>query len=144
MALLTDGLWISDMSLVISRNDAPIPEGMKKNPIKVELTNTQIIAIASVLGLGLENGDVVCYNDTDLDEFMQNPNDSLIRDKYKLMTAKEIKSRRVAAKAFKPMVNNKTITDIWNEDGMIDDNMEYLNGDGTTNTEAHVDTDSGN
>ena len=82
MALLTDGLWVSGIELNISRFDAPIPENMKNVPIKMQLSTTQIKAIAAVLGLGLENGDVVCYNDNDLDRFMKDPKDSLIEDKY--------------------------------------------------------------
>lgn len=141
MALLTDGLWISGIELNIQRFDAPIPDNMKDTPIKVELTNTQIKAIAAVLGLGLENGSVVCYNDNDLDKFMKDPKDSLIEDKYRLMTAEEMSKRRVAAKAFEPIVRSKNLADIWNQDGMIGDNMTHLNGDGTLCEEGHIDPD---
>lgn len=141
MALLTDGLWISGIELNISRHDAPIPDNMKEVPIKVTLSNTQIKAIAAVLGLGLENGDVVCYNDEDLDRFMKDPKDSLIEDKYRLMTADEVSKRRVAAKAFNPLVKNKNIAEIWNEDGMIEGDMTALNGDGSTTDTPHIHPD---
>lgn len=141
MALLTDGLWISGIELSINRSDAPIPDNMKKIPIKVELSTTQIKAIAAVLGLGLENGDVVCYNDRDLDRFMKDPKDSLIEDKYRLMTAEEMAKRRIAAKAFEPIVKSKDISDIWNQDGMIEEDMTRMNGDGSLSEEAHIDPD---
>jgi len=141
MALLTDGLWVSGIELSISRFDAPIPENMKNVPIKMQLSTTQIKAIAAVLGLGLENGDVVCYNDNDLDRFMKDPKDSLIEDKYRLMTAEEVSKRRVAAKAFEPIVKNKNITDIWDKDGFIEGDMASMNGDGSTTDEPHISPD---
>lgn len=141
MALLTDGLWVSGIELNISRFDAPIPENMKNVPIKMQLSTTQIKAIAAVLGLGLENGDVVCYNDNDLDRFMKDPKDSLIEDKYRLMTAEEVSKRRVAAKAFEPIVKNKNITDIWDKDGFIEGDMASMNGDGSTTDEPHISPD---
>ena len=139
MALLTDGLWISGIELNIQRFDAPIPDNMKNTPIKIELSTTQIKAIAAVLGLGLENGSVVCYNDQDLDRFRKDPKDSLIEDKYRLMTAEEMSKRRVAAKAFEPIIKNKNLSDIWDQDGMIEDDMSHINGDGTFSEEAHID-----
>lgn len=142
MALLTDGLWISGIELCIKRFDAPIPDSMKNTPVSMELSTTQIKAIAAVLGLGLENGDVVCYNDADLDRFMKDPKDSLIEDKYRLMTAEEISKRRVAAKAFEPIVHNKNITDIWDKDGFIEGDMSMLNGDGTVENTGRVDPDT--
>ena len=141
MALLTDGLWVSGIELSISRFDAPIPENMKNVPIKMQLSTTQIKAIAAVLGLGLENGDVVCYTDNDLDRFMKDPKDSLIEDKYRLMTAEEVSKRRVAAKAFEPIVKNKNITDIWDKDGFIEGDMASMNGDGSTTDEPHISPD---
>ena len=141
MALLTDGLWVSGIELNIQRFDAPIPEHMQTTSIKMELSTTQIKAISAVLGLGLENGDVVCYNDRDLDKFMKDPKDSLIEDKYRLMTAEEISKRRVAAKAFEPIIHNKNITDIWNQDGIIEADMTLLNGDGSMENSSHIDPD---
>lgn len=137
MALLTDGLWISGINLQIERFDAPIPESMKEKPIDVHLTSTQIKAIAAVLGLGLENGEVVCYNDNDLDKFMKDPKDSLIADQYKLMTAEEVSKRRVAAKAFDPVVKSKTLSDVWS-DGLITGDMSRLNGDGSIDDTEHL------
>lgn len=142
MALLTDGLWISGIELCIKRFDAPIPDSMKNTPVSMELSTTQIKAIAAVLGLGLENGDVVCYNDQDLDKFMKDPKGSLIEDKYRLMTAEEISKRRVAAKAFEPIVHNKNIADIWDKDGFIEGDMSMLNGDGTVEDTGRVDPDA--
>lgn len=139
MALLTDGLWISGIELNIKRFDAPIPDHMKATSVKMELTNTQIKAIAAVLGLGLENGDVVCYNDMDLDKFMKDPKDSLIEDKYRLMTAEEMAKRRIAAKAFEPIVHNKNIADIWNQDGIIEGDLMCMNGDKSLEESGHID-----
>lgn len=141
MALLTDGLWISGMEISIDRFDAPIPEHMKSVPVKVLLSQIQIKAIAAVLGLGLENGNVVCYNDEDLDRFMKDPQNSLIEDKYRLMTADEIAKRRVAAKAFEPIIKNKSIADVWNEEGFISGDMSKMNGDGSMRDESRKDTD---
>lgn len=142
MALLTDGLWISEIELDISRFDAPIPENMKNIPIKMQLTLTQIRAIAAVLGLGLENGNVVCYNDQDLDHFMKDPKNSLIENKYKLMTAEEISKRRIAAKAFEPLVKNKNISDIWDKEGFIEEDMPSMNEDSSRANEPHIQIDS--
>lgn len=142
MALLTDGLWVSGIELNIKRFDAPIPESMKNTSIVMELSNTQIKAITAVLGLGLENGDVVCYNDRDLDKFMKDPQHSLIEDKYRLMTAEEMSQRRVAAKAFEPIVHNKSIADIWNQEGNIEGDMSMLNGDGSIGESGHIDPDT--
>jgi len=141
MALLTDGLWISEIELDISRFDAPIPENMKNIPIKMQLTLTQIRAIAAVLGLGLENGNVVCYNDQDLDHFMKDPKNSLIENKYKLMTAEEISKRRIAAKAFEPLVKNKNISDIWDKEGFIEEDMSSMNEDSSRANEPHINID---
>lgn len=141
MALLTDGLWISGIELEISRHDAPIPDQMKATPIKVELTPTQIKAIAAVLGLGLENGDVVCYGDEDLDRFMKDPHGSLIEDKYRLMTAEEVSKRRRAAKAFDPIVKSENVNDIWNKSGLIEGDMSMINGDGSTASAPHIHPD---
>lgn len=141
MALLTDGLWISEIELDISRFDAPIPENMKNIPIKMQLTLTQIRAIAAVLGLGLENGNVVCYNDQDLDNFMKDPKNSLIENKYKLMTAEEISKRRIAAKAFEPLVKNKNISDIWDKEGFIEEDMPSMNEDSSKVNEPHINID---
>lgn len=141
MALLTDGLWISEIELDISRFDAPIPENMKNIPIKMQLTLTQIRAIAAVLGLGLENGNVVCYNDQDLDHFMKDPKNSLIENKYKLMTAEEISKRRIAAKAFEPLVKNKNISDIWDKEGFIEEDMPSMKEDSSKANEPHINID---
>ena len=141
MALLTDGLWISEIELDISRFDAPIPENMKNIPIKMQLTLTQIRAIAAVLGLGLENGNVVCYNDQDLDHFMKDPKNSLIENKYKLMTAEEISKRRIAAKAFEPLVKNKNISDIWDTEGFIESDMTSINEDNSKADEPPIHID---
>ncbi len=143
MALLTDGLWISGITLQIDRSDAPIPDAMKDAPVEVTLSQTQIRAIAAVLGLGLENGEVVCFTDQDLDKFMKDPKDSLIENKYRLMTAEEISKRRVVAKAFDPIVKHKNISDIWGDEGFIDnDELDQLNGDGTLNETPKIDPEN--
>jgi len=46
---------------------------------------------------------------------MKDPKNSLIENKYKLMTAEEISKRRIAAKAFEPLIKNKNISDIWDK-----------------------------
>lgn len=126
MALLTDGLWISGVELSIDRDDAPIPDAMKNIPLKMRLTPTQFTAIAAVLGLGLDNGNIVCYRDDALDRFMKDPKNSLIEDKYRLMTSKDVSERRIAAKAFSPLVESKKGTDIWNAEGFIDDDITSI------------------
>ncbi len=123
MALLADGLWISNINLSIDRADAPIPDEMKEKPIEIPLSQTQIRAIIAVLGLGLEDGSILCYSDDDLDKFMRDPSQSLISDKYRLMTAEEIHNRRKMMNVFEPIVKKKNVLDMWANEGFITDSQ---------------------
>lgn len=72
---------------------------------------------------------------------MKDPKNSLIENKYKLMTAEELSKRRIAAKGFEPLIKNKNISDIWDKEGFIEGDMASMNGDGSTTDEPHINID---
>lgn len=64
--MFADGLYAAKMTLHIYRDDGLIPNGAQNEPICLELSATQMSAIAAVLGLGYNNGNLLYYKDSDV------------------------------------------------------------------------------
>lgn len=64
--MFIDGLWVSGMTLHIHRDGAPIPKEMQDNYIRLQLSQSQVNAVAALLGLGYRNGELMFYKDDDL------------------------------------------------------------------------------
>ena len=125
--MYVDGLWLSGITLNIDRSGLPIPEAMQKHPISVKLTSTQVNAIATLLGLGMRNGDLLFYTDEDLDKMIQDPENHVFETEYSSLTS-GVKSNRRTAKVFTPAVSNESISkDAWKvDDSLKDANAGYL------------------
>ena len=116
--MFVDGLWLSGITLEIDRSEMPIPESMKGEPLRVPLTRTQVNAITALLGLGVRGGDLLMYQDEDLDKLILDERwREKLRTEYEML-ADGVKDNRRTVRIFTPLVE-KT------QDGTIpDDFME--------------------
>ena len=107
--MYADGLWISDISVHLHRENAPIPENMRNQYIKIKLTDTQMKAFAAILGLGMRNGDVLCYTDDVLYDMCMSDSDTTMHENFKRLAADQNSMRRSAGQIFVPIVEEHFI-----------------------------------
>ena len=101
--MFIDGLWLSGITLDIDRSDLPIPSSMRGKPLRIRLTPTQVNAVATLLGFGIRNGDLLMYQDDDLHNLIMDPKDDTFRTEYASLST-GLKSKRRAMRVFTPMV----------------------------------------
>ena len=120
--VFTDGLWISSMTLQIKRDDAPIPQEMRESYIELELTATQMKAIAAVLGLGYRDGELLYYKDADVANNITRDDGKGVATDYYMIESEERK-RRIAHRINKPFSSSsisKKLVAVAGEDGVFD------------------------
>jgi hypothetical protein len=134
--MFVDGLWLSGITLEIDRSDLPIPKTSQHEPIRIELTRTQMNAVVALLGFGMRGGDFLMYQDEDLSRLMCDKNDSTIRSDY-ISLSSGVKDSRKAFRVFTPFVAmHDTSEDIDDYSGFIgDDDSDELSDGGFINTD---------
>lgn len=108
--MFIDGLWLSGMTLHIYRQGAPIPKDMQDDYIKVNLTPGQIKAIAALLGLGYQNGELLLYKDEDIENNIMKDNGFNFRTEYEAITSTSRSNRRSIPIAV-PIVESSILSD---------------------------------
>lgn len=120
--MFVDGLWISRMVLHIHRDGMPIPKEMQDEYIALELTSTQMNAIAAILGLGYRDGDLFYYKDEDVHNNIMREDGFGVRSEYYSLTcdAKKFRRTRKISESFSKSSAAKHISVIKNEEGCFD------------------------
>lgn len=120
--MFVDGLWTSRMTLHIHRDGTPIPKEMQDEYIKLELSATQMKAIAAILGLGYRNGELLCYKDEDVHNNIMRNDGFGIRSEYYSLTCDAKAARRTLriSESFAESSAAKHVSIVKNEEGYFD------------------------
>ena len=137
--MFMDGLWLSGITLNIERSGIPVPATMQSQPISVRLTPTQVNAICALLGVGMRNGELLMYNDDDLNRMILDDNDKTFEFEFKSINS-GMKSNRRAFKVFTPAVDNRNIKDdAWDVDDTVKGDSEgFLSIDDVTEEASNI------
>ncbi len=121
-----DGLWLSGITLHIDRRGLPIPQAMQDKPIVFKLSDTQMMAVSVLLGLGLSDGELLSYTDDVLTKILTDETDDTLKREYKAVSS-GMKANRRRTPVFTPVAQNPEINQrAWDNDEKLSKSSGYF------------------